>query len=61
MRPYQHLGQQSFYGQMIGTTCGFNLQKDQLVKLLGIATVNKLFQFDVQLHEQTDRVAMRRY
>ena len=46
---------------MIGTTCGFNLQKDQLVKLLGIATVNKLFQFDVQLHEQTDRVAMRRY
>ena len=40
------------------TTYGFSLHKDQLVKLLEIATTNKLFQFDVQLYEQTDGVAM---
>ena len=36
----------------------FNLQKDQLAKLLEIATTNELFQFDGQLYEQTDEVAM---
>ena len=35
-----------------------NLQKDQLVKLLEIPTTNQLFQFDGQLFELTDRVAM---
>jgi len=40
------------------TTYGFSLDKDQLVKLLEIATTNKLFQFDVQLYEQMDGVAM---
>ena len=39
-------------------TYGLNLHKDQLVKLLEIATTNQLFQFDGQLYEQTDRVAM---
>ena len=35
-----------------------NLHEDQLVKLLEIATTNQLFQFDGQLYEQTDGVAM---
>ena len=35
-----------------------NLQKDQLVKLLEIATTSQLFQFDSLLYEQTDGVAM---
>ena len=34
------------------------LQRDELVKLLEIATTNQLFQFDDQLYEQTDGVAM---
>ena len=33
-------------------------QKDQLAKLLEIATTKKLFQFDGLLYEQTDGVAM---
>ena len=45
---------------MIGSikTYGLDLQKDQLVRLLEIATTNQLFQFDGQLYEQTDGVAM---
>ena len=39
-------------------TYGINLQKDQLVKLLEIARTNQLFQFDGQLYEQTNGVAM---
>ena len=35
-----------------------NLQKDQFVKLLEIATTNQLFQVDGQLYEQTDGVAI---
>ena len=36
---------------------GLNLQRDDLVKLLEIATTNQLFQFDGQ-YEQTDGLAM---
>ena len=35
-----------------------NLQKDHLAKLLVITTTNQLFQFNGQLYEQTDGVAM---
>ena len=35
-----------------------NLQKDQLTKLLKIAATNQLFQFNGQLYEQIDGVAM---
>ena len=36
----------------------FKEDQDQLVKLLEIATTNQFFQFDGQLYEQTDGVAM---
>ena len=37
---------------------GLNLQKDQLAKLLKIATTNQLLQFNGQVYEQIDGVAM---
>jgi len=48
----------AFSDDWFNKTYGLNLQKDQLVKLLEIATTNQLFQFDGQLYEQTDGVAM---
>ena len=48
----------AFADDWFNKTYGLNLQKDQLVKLLEIATTNQLFQFDGQLYEQTDGVAM---
>ena len=48
----------AFADDWFNKTYGLNLQKDQLVKLLKIATTNQLFQFDGQLYEQTDGVAM---
>lgn len=48
----------AFADDWFNKTHGLNLQKDQLVKLLEIATTNQLFQFDGQLYEQTDGVAM---
>ncbi|XP_068759489.1 uncharacterized protein [Montipora capricornis] len=35
-----------------------NLEKEELTQLLEVATTNQLFQFDGQLYEQTDGVAM---
>lgn len=43
----------AFADDWFNKTYGLNLQKDQLVKLLEIATTNQLFQFDGQLYEQT--------
>ena len=48
----------AFADDWLNKTYGLNLQRDQLVKLLEIATTNQLFQFDGQLYEQTDGVAM---
>ena len=48
----------AFTDDWFNKTYGLNLQKDQLAKLLEIATTNQLFQFDGQLYEQTDGVAM---
>ena len=48
----------TFADDWFNKTYGLNLHKDQLVKLLEIATTNQLFQFDGQLYEQTDGVAM---
>ena len=47
----------AFTDDWFNKTYGLNLQQDQLVKLLEIATTNQLFQFDGQLYEQTDGVA----
>lgn len=41
----------AFADNWFNKTHGLNLQKDQLVKLLEIATTNQLFQFDGQLNE----------
>ena len=48
----------AFADDWFNKTYRLNLHKDQLVKLLEIATTNQLFQFDGQLYEQTDGVAM---
>ena len=48
----------AFTDDWFNNTCRLNLQKDQLVKLPEIATTNQLFQFDGQLYEQTDGLAM---
>ena len=48
----------AFMDDWFNKTYGLKLQKDQLVKLLEIATTSQLFQFNGQLYEQTDGVAM---
>ena len=48
----------AFADDWFNETYGLNLQKDQLVKSLQIATTNQFFQFDGQLYEQMDGVAM---
>ena len=48
----------AFTDNWFNKTYGLNLQKDQLVTLLEIATTSQLFEFNGQLYEQTDGVAM---
>ncbi|XP_073227542.1 uncharacterized protein [Porites lutea] len=48
----------AFTGDWFNKTYGLNLQQDQLARLLEIATTNQLFQFNGQLYQQTDGVAM---
>ena len=48
----------AFTDDWFNTTYGLNLQKNQLAKLLEIATTYQLFQFNGKLYEQTDGVAM---
>ena len=43
---------------MVQQNYGLYLKKDQLAELHKIATTNQLFQFNGQLYEQTDGVAM---
>ncbi|XP_020609700.1 uncharacterized protein LOC110048248 [Orbicella faveolata] len=52
------LVEKEFADDWFNQTYGLNLQKDQLTKLLKIATTNQLFQFNGQLYEQIDGVAM---
>ena len=48
----------AFTDDWFNKTYGLNLQQDQLARLLEIATTNQLFQFNGQLYQQTDGVAM---
>ena len=52
-----NLVNKAFADDWFNETYGLNLQKDQFVKLLEMATTNQLFQFDGLLYEQTDGVA----
>ena len=48
----------AFEDDWFNKTHGMQLQKHQLTDLLEIATTNQLFQFNGELYEQTDGVAM---
>ena len=48
----------AFTDDWFNKTYGHNLQKDQLARLLKLATTNQLFQFNGQLYQKTDDVTM---
>ena len=48
----------AFTNNWFNQTYDLNLEKEKLTRLLEVATTNQLFQFDGQLYEQTDGVAM---
>ena len=48
----------AFASDWFNQTYDLNLQKDQLARLLEIATTNQLFKFNGRLYEQVDGVAM---
>ena len=48
----------AFTNDWFNQTYDLNLEKEELTQLLEVATTNQLFQFDGQLYEQTDGVAM---
>ena len=48
----------AFEGDWFNKTHGMQLQKHQLTDLLEITTTNQLFQFNGELYEQTDGIAM---
>ena len=52
------LVEKAFADDWFNQTYGLDLQKHQLTKLLEIAITNQLFQFNGQLYEQIDGVAM---
>ena len=52
------LAEEAIAGNWFNSTCNVNLTKDQLMKLLKLATTNQLFQLDVILYEQVEDVAM---
>ena len=52
------LGDKAFENDWFNQTYDLQLQKDQLARLLEIATTNQHFQFNGQLYEQVDGVAM---
>jgi len=52
------LVEKAFADDWFNQAYGLNLKKYQLTKLLEIATANQLFQFNGQLYEQIDGVAM---
>ena len=49
---------QASFDDWFNKTYGFNLQQEQLVRLLEIATINQLFQFNGQLYQQSDGMTM---
>lgn len=49
----------AFTDDWFNRTYNLNLQRQDLMKLLEVSTSNQLFQFNGQLYEQTDGVAMR--
>ena len=52
------LGEKAFTDDWFNSTYDLNLQRDQLTQLLRMTSTDQLFQFDGQLHEQCERVAM---
>ena len=54
----QILADRAFNDDWFNKTHQLNLSKDQLIELLNAATKNELFQFNGDLYEQTDGVAM---
>ncbi|XP_068739190.1 uncharacterized protein [Montipora capricornis] len=48
----------AFTNDWFNRTYNLNLQRQDLMKLLEVSTLNQLFQFNGQLYEQTDGVAM---
>ena len=56
--PTETLVDKAFTNYWFNQTYYLNLEKEELTQLLEVATSNQLFQFNVQLYEQTDGVAM---
>ena len=54
----QILADKAFNDGWFNKTHELNLSRDQLIELLNAATKNQLFQFNGNLYEQTDGVAM---
>ena len=54
----QILADKAFNDDSFNKTHELNLSRDQLIELLNAATKNQLFQFNGNLYEQTDGVAM---
>lgn len=54
----QILADKAFSDDWFNKTHGLQLQKEQLIELLEVAVKDQLFQFDGELYEQTDGVAM---
>ena len=48
----------AFTNDWFNRSYDLNLEKEELAQLLTVATTNQLFQFDGNLYEQTDGVAM---
>ena len=54
----QNLADKALNDDWFNKTHELNLSRDQLIELLNAATKNQLFQFNGNLYEQTDGVAM---
>ncbi|PFX34113.1 Glucose-6-phosphate translocase [Stylophora pistillata] len=52
------IAEKAFADNWFNTTHDLSITKPELVQLLEVATMNQLFQFDGNLYEQTDGVAM---
>jgi len=52
------LVEKAFTDKWFNSTYNLNLQKDQLTQLLRMASTDQLFQFDGQLYEQREGIAM---
>ena len=52
------LADKAFKDNWLNKTYNINISKDDLIELLSVATKNQLFQFNGNLYEQIDGVAM---